>query len=134
MIDAVRFNLDKNVKVWFQDEARFGLITNQRRRITLKGVKPIGLKQFEHESFWMYGAIEPLTGESFFMEYSVLDSVCFSDYLSKFSRETPKSLNIIFLDGSGGHIASSRIRGTRQLTHMVLCRKIRTDNGFKLSR
>ena len=53
----------------------------------------------------MYGAIEPLTGESFFMEYSVLDSVCFNNFLSKFSRENPKSLNIIFLDGSGGHTA-----------------------------
>ena len=49
--------------------------------------------------------IEPSSGDSFFMEYSVLDSVCFSDYLSKFSRENPKSLNIIFVDGSGGHTA-----------------------------
>lgn len=39
------------------------------------------------------------------MEYSVLDSVCFGDFLSRLSREHPKSTNLIFLDGSGGHTA-----------------------------
>jgi transposase len=39
------------------------------------------------------------------MEYSDLDSICFSDFLNRFSKNYPKSINLIFLDGSGGHTA-----------------------------
>ncbi len=67
----------------------------------------------------MYGAIEPLSGSSFFMEYSALDSVCFSDFLSKFSRENPKSMNIIFLDGSGGHTAKSVKTPENIILHVI---------------
>ena len=91
------------VRIWYQDESRFGLITHQGRKITLKGVKPIGLKQFEHKCFWMYGATEPLTGESFFLEYDKLDGICFEDYLRRFSKENKKSMNLIFLDGAKAH-------------------------------
>lgn len=67
----------------------------------------------------MYGAIEPLTGESYFMEYSVLDSVCFADFLSRFSKQNPKSLNIIFLDGSGGHTAKNLIVPKNVILHLI---------------
>lgn len=43
------------------------------------------------------------------MEYSLLDSICFNDFLNKFSKQYPKYLNLIFLDGSGGHRANDLI-------------------------
>jgi len=56
------------IRLFSQDESRFGLITVQRRRITLKGVKPVGVFQQKFESFYLYGAVEVTTGESFFQE------------------------------------------------------------------
>lgn len=107
IVDAAKAKAKKRVSIWFEDESRFGLITNLRRKITLKGVKPIGLKQYKHKSFWIYGAVEPISGESFFMEYSSADIICFEDFLKRFSKEYPDTLNLIFLDGSGGHTAKA---------------------------
>jgi transposase len=52
----------KKVSFWCSDESRFGLHTVQRRKITLSGVKPIGVNQFNFKYFWIYGAVEPLSG------------------------------------------------------------------------
>jgi hypothetical protein len=56
------------VRVFCLDESRFGLLPIQRRCITLTGVKPLGAVQYRFENFYVYGAAEPTTGESFFRE------------------------------------------------------------------
>ncbi|UNU20934.1 hypothetical protein D0A34_20490 [Microcoleus vaginatus PCC 9802] len=38
------FGPGQPVRIWCQDESRFGLITMQGRMITLKGIKPVGKK------------------------------------------------------------------------------------------
>jgi len=48
-----------------QDETRVGLKTIEGKVITTKGVKPITPVQWKRDNFWVYGAIAPLTGESF---------------------------------------------------------------------
>jgi hypothetical protein len=48
--------------------------------------------------FWLYGLIEPQTGESFFAEFSHVDGVCFQEYLKWFSQEPPQELHLIQLD------------------------------------
>ena len=40
--------------------------------ITLKGVKPIGKKQWKRGNFYIYGAVEPATGEQYYQEFSAL--------------------------------------------------------------
>lgn len=49
-----------------EDETRLGLKTITGRRLTLKGVKPIGLVQWQRDNYYLYGVVEPKTGESFF--------------------------------------------------------------------
>ena len=51
-----------NVRYWCQDETRLGLKTIQRRKITAKGVKPIGQVQWHREAMYLYGMVEPKTG------------------------------------------------------------------------
>lgn len=53
------------IRVFSQDESRFGLTTVQRRRITRKGIKPIKVFQQKFESFYLYGVMEPATGASY---------------------------------------------------------------------
>lgn len=76
----------KRVSVFVQDESRFGLMPIIRRRITAKGVKPIQSVQQVFESYYVYGAVEPLTGENFFLEMPSLDSECFEVFLNEFSK------------------------------------------------
>lgn len=39
--------------------------------------------------FWLYAAVEPEGGISFFFEFCHLDTICFEAYLKKFSQAYP---------------------------------------------
>jgi len=56
----------RKVRYWSQDESRMGLHTIQRRKLTGKGIKPQVEVQGDFTYLWLYGAVEPLTGASFF--------------------------------------------------------------------
>ena len=59
-----------SIHYWCQDESRFGLKTITRRRLTLRGVKPHSPVPWSFKSSYLYGRVEPLTGESCFLELS----------------------------------------------------------------
>ena len=105
---AVRIAPDLHLRYWVEDESRFGLKPIYRRRITARGVPPIAIHQWRFEWVWLYGLVEPLTGESFFWEYSRLDHQCFGDVLAAFTREyaDPDDMHIIQLDQSAVHRAA----------------------------
>lgn len=94
------------VRYWCQDEARLGLKTVTGKKITLPGVKPIGLVQWPRQAFYLYGIFEPATGESFFYEFSTVDTDCFQIFLNLFAQQYSDSLNIIHLDRGGFHIGN----------------------------
>lgn len=73
--------------------------------ITAFGTKPRGLVQWPFEAFYTYGAVEPSTGESFFLLFSHLDSDCFQRFLDEFAAAYPTSLNIVQLDNGAFHKA-----------------------------
>jgi transposase len=93
------------LKIFTQDESRFGLMTILRQRITLKGVKPVARYQHNFENTYLYGAVAPKTGESFFFELPRLDSQCFQIFLDQFSHAFSESLNILTLDNGRFHKA-----------------------------
>jgi transposase len=74
--------------------------------LTGKGVKPIGLVQWQRENYYLYGVIEPKTGESFFDEFSHLDTICFEKFLQQLSQHYPKDLHIIQVDNGAFHLTS----------------------------
>jgi transposase len=67
----------------------------------------VGLIQWQFEAFYLYGAVEPLTGESFFLEFSYLNNVCFQAFLNEFSKTYPDTLNILQLDNASPHLAKN---------------------------
>lgn len=95
------------MRLFSQDESRFGLITVQRRRITRKGVKPLGVFQQKFESFYLYGAVEIATGESFFQEANKCNSETLGDYLKGLSQAFPDSLNLVLVDNGRHHTAKA---------------------------
>ena len=95
------------MRVFAQDESRLGLHENARRRLTARGVKPIQKMLPRYEYFWLYAAVEPGTGEIFFLEMPALNAHCFQAFLDEFSAEYPESLNVLVLDGAGAHISAA---------------------------
>ena len=55
--------------------------------ITLKGVKSIGKKQGKRGNFYIYGVVEPATGEQYYQEFSRLDYNCFQEFLKGFGQK-----------------------------------------------
>ena len=63
----------------------------KRRRITLPGVNPIQTAKPGYEYFYLYGAVEPETGQRFFTERERLNSDCFQVFLDRFAEAFPRS-------------------------------------------
>jgi len=89
-----------------QDETRLGLHESMTRRcLTAFGVKPLQPVLPRYEYFWLYGAVEPLTGEALFLEMPALDAACFQAYLDELSLAYPDTLNLLVIDGAPAHVA-----------------------------
>ena len=86
-----------------QDETRLGLLTIPGRLITLLGVKPHGSTQWQRDNFYLYGVVEPLTGASYFYEFSHLDSDCFQIFIDQVSATFADSVVVMQMDRGSFH-------------------------------
>lgn len=94
------------VRLFAQDEARLGLHEGfTRRKLTSRGVKPVQSMLPRYEYYWLYGAVEPATGESLFLEMPALDAACFQVFLDELSSTFPDSTNVLLIDGAPAHVA-----------------------------
>jgi transposase len=91
--------------VFSQDESRLGLLTIRRRRLTARGVQPVGRVQHVFQWFYVYGAVEPTSGDRFFLELPYLNADNFQIFIDLFAQAFPDSLNLLLLDNSGAHTA-----------------------------
>jgi len=96
-------NTYKKVKIFCQDESRFGLMPVKRKALTNFGVKPIGECSFQRENFWIYGATEILTGESFYWDFDKMSKYNFEHFINDLSENYSDSLNIVLLDNASIH-------------------------------
>jgi hypothetical protein len=93
------------VKVFAQDETRLGLLPLVRRRLTACGVQPLATVSHTFANFYLYGAVEPTTGASFFLDLPSLNSQMFQLWLESFAAAFPDSFNILVLDKGAFHTA-----------------------------
>lgn len=97
------------VRVWASDESRFGLHTIRRRRITRRGITPIGLHQHRFENTWAFGAVEPRSGARHVMEFPTLNTVMMQQFLAHFAATYAESLNVVIVDNARSHTAKTLI-------------------------
>lgn len=103
MSNKDKLEKSEKVRYWCGDESRLGLITLGGRKITAKGIQPIGIEQWCFDYLWLYGLVEPQTEESFFAEFSHVDGVGFEQYLKWFAQKYPQQLHLIQLDNDSLH-------------------------------
>jgi hypothetical protein len=77
--------------------------------ITARGVKPVGETQWQRGCFWLYGAVEPLTGFSFFYEFSHLDRLCFQQFLALLSLQLGDDIAVMQVDQASAHTANALV-------------------------
>lgn len=95
------------MKVFAQDETRLGLQPILRRRITACGVQPVATVWQRFDNFYLFGAVEPTTGDSFFLELPLLNSAMFQLWLDDFAQTFAASFNILVLDNGAFHTAKT---------------------------
>ena len=78
-----------------------------RRRITARGVPPLLSSAYRFESLYLYGAVEPLTGQSFLLELPLLNTQGFQLFLDHFAATDPTSFHLLLLDNGAFHKAQA---------------------------
>jgi hypothetical protein len=58
-----------------------------------------------YEYAWFYGAVDPITGDSIFLEMPALDVTCFQIFVDEVSTTFPDTLNVMLIDGAPAHVA-----------------------------
>ena len=92
-----------------QDESRFGLKTITRRRLTLKKVKPLVKVQWLFKACYLYGVVEPLTGECMIQTYDRVNTKNFQQFLNVFSQQYPTDFHVIQTDNARFHCGNELI-------------------------
>ena len=99
----------KRANLFFQDESRFGLMTIQRRILTISGVKPLLPFQHRFKNLYLFGAYSPLDGAHCTLELPKCNADNFQVFLDQLSTEDPLEFKILVLDNGAFHKAKSLV-------------------------
>ena len=91
----------------FQDEAGFGRINKPKYCWCVSGLRPTVPCHHIREYRYVYGAVEPLTGESSFLVMPYCNTVCMNIFLKELSKEYCNDRIILVCDGASWHKANS---------------------------
>lgn len=94
-------------EVWAMDERRWGLQTVRRRRLTLRGIKPIGRSQHADQHFDVDGAVAPRTGDGLFHARLALNGAQFQAFLDDGACARPDTFLGLIVDTARAHRAAA---------------------------
>ena len=122
MLEA-RKNMQPNstgcVRLMFQDEAGFGRINKPKRCWCSKKVRPSVPCHHIREYWYAYGAVEPVTGEHFFLVLPRCDTICMNVFLKELSKSYPKDQILLVCDGASWHKSKGlQVPGNITLLHI----------------
>ena len=87
----------------FEDEAGFGRINKPKYCWCRKGMRPTVPCHHIREYVYSYGAVEPKTGESFFLVLPKCNTECMTIFLEELSKKYPEEKIILCCDGASWH-------------------------------
>ena len=91
------------VKIFFQDEGRFGRMTDLYKCWCPKGIRPVLKRALEREFTYVYSAIEPATGDNFSLILPEVNNNSMSLYLSELSAYYSEYRIIMIMDSASFH-------------------------------
>lgn len=101
------FHSEKEIRLFFQDEAGFGRINKPKYCWCQEGFRPSVPCHHIREYRYAYGAVEPMTGESFFLIMPYCNTICMNIFLDKLSKCYPDDMILLCCDGAAWHKAGS---------------------------
>jgi len=91
----------------FQDEARFGRISDSRRCWCKKPLRPLVKAMLTHEYVYAYAAVSPVDGRLDALVLPHVNAQCMQLFIDEVARRYPEDNLIMVLDGAGWHKAGS---------------------------
>lgn len=97
---------DQRVRVYFQDESRFGQQGTTTNVWARRGSRPTAVRQTEYQYLWVLGAVCPETGHSDGLLSPQLNTKIVNLFLEQFSRTLAADEHAALIwDGAGFHIS-----------------------------
>jgi len=87
----------------FQDEARFGRISDVRRCWAPKPVRPLCQSMLTHEYTYAYGAVDVCMGELDSLILPQVNTACMQIFLDEVAVRHPNEHIVMVMDGAGWH-------------------------------
>jgi transposase len=109
-LKALELPVGRKVRVWVQDEARYGLHTVRRRCWGLRGVRVVKPVHQKYEWGYVYGALDVVSGEA---EFCFLPSVSLEltcRFLEQIVAADPEAEHVIIWDQAGFHHTDGDLR------------------------
>ena len=91
------------IRLMFMDEAAFGRINDISRCWAPSGIRPIVPYQMVREYRQVYGAVDPISGDDFFIIAPTCNSLWTNAFLFELSKELGKDYALICLDNAAWH-------------------------------
>ncbi len=98
-----------NLRIMFEDEARFGRISDPRCCWAPKGTRPAVPLQLVREYTYAYAAVSPLDGVLESLILPDVDTDSMSLFLSIVSERHPDEAILMFMDQAGWHKAKALV-------------------------
>ena len=93
------------IRLMFQDEARFGLISDIRRCWAPKPLRPLCQAMLTHQYTYVYSAVDVCTGELDSLILPHVNTACMQLFLDEISARHPNEHIVMVIDGAGWHRA-----------------------------
>ena len=87
----------------FEDEAGFGRINRPRYCWCIKGFRPVVPCRHIREYRHLFGAVEPLSGDKFFLIMPQCNTESMNIFIEELSKAFPDDYILLALDGAGWH-------------------------------
>jgi hypothetical protein len=104
LAEAVTSNAENlPVRVMFQDEARFGRLSDPRKCWAPWPLRPLVKKALIREYVYAYAAVTPADGQLVWMLGDKMDTVTMNMFLQQVSQRYPEECVVMVVDGAPSH-------------------------------
>ncbi len=100
---------DQPILLLFQDEARFGRISDIRKCWCPKPYRPLCQAMITHEYTYAYAAVSVADGQMDSLILPHVNSACMQIFLDEVAMRHPENRIIMILDGAGWHKAGTLV-------------------------
>ena len=99
---------DKKVRIFLMDEARFGQQGTLTKMWGLRGSRPTAVKQTKYEWVYLYGAVDPQTGDAAAALLPHVNTECMNAFLEVLSESLGVDDHaVLVMDNAGWHHAKA---------------------------